>query len=155
MRDRWDEEDELRRDRLREPEPTLADHIDAAIRKVVTGVVIAGGLIALALFSRGGTRVEAPEYQITAAADGRVYRVNTESGTVVTCQGTNCQIILRGSRGLVDLTDDEEDGDETPKQNAVAAPPPAAQLPAPAAQAPAPAPAQVAPPQNAVAPAPR
>jgi hypothetical protein len=143
MRDRWDEEDELdpggsRRGREPEREQTVGDVIDAAVRKIVTAIVIAGGLIALGIWS-GGRGDPSPDYQVTAA-DGRMYRVSTESGRVIACQGTHCWEMLDRGQSL-------EDGPpaETPKQNGAAAQPrsvtaqPAqAQLPAPQnAQAPA------------------
>ena len=59
MPDRWDEEDELDRGGLRgrgrarerelepEREPTLGELIEGSVRKLVTGMVIAGALIGL------------------------------------------------------------------------------------------------------------
>ena len=140
MSDRWEE---LEREREREPEATVGDVIDAAVRKIVTAVVIAGGLIGLAIFSsRGGD--PSPDYQVTAA-DGRMYRVTTESGRVVACEGTHCWEML-------DRGQDLEDGPpatEAPKQNAVAAQPQPQAVPAQ------PAPAQLPAPQNTAAPAAR
>ena len=72
MRDRWDEEDELGRGRERagrsepDPEPTLGELIDGSVRKLVTGLVIAGALIGLAIWSR-----PSPGHYQAVAADGR------------------------------------------------------------------------------------
>ena len=150
MSDRWDDEDDLdrlrgRSGRAREPEPTLGETIDAAVRKVVTAIVIAGGLIALGVWS-SGRGDPSPDYQITAA-DGRMYRVSTESGRVIACQGTHCwEMLDRGQR-----LDDEPPAHEAPKQNSAAALPAPAQPQAVTAQ---PTPAQVPAPQNNAAPAP-
>ena len=119
----------------REPETSVGDLIESAVRKIVTGIVIAGGLIGLGLWSRSGS---APmRYQIIAA-EGRIYRVNTQTGSVVGCQGERCAIVLYRSRHL----EDSLESPPAPKQLAPPAPTPApAPAPAPsAAQAPVPAP---------------
>jgi hypothetical protein len=118
-------------DRLRQEETLLTQLFDNAVRKVTTGVVIAGGLIGLgAYFS--GDRNEAPRYQVTTANDGRIIRLNTDSGSIVVCQDNRCWVMQRGSNAL----DDE--------------PPPRADLPKQQAQPALPAPA----PDNAAAAAP-
>jgi hypothetical protein len=161
MRDRWDEEEEelgRGRDRGRtrrsepepEREPTIGELIEGSVRKLVTGMVIAGALIGLGVYGSGsGGGSAAPEYQITTSADGRtVYRVNTDSGSIVACRDNNCWLMQRGNRGL---------DDEPPTEN-VAAPPPAQVAPqqppvqvAPAQQPP----AQLPAPQNSAVPATR
>ncbi len=161
MSDRWDEEDdELERGRGRrrehepEPEPTLGELIEGSVRKLVTGIVIAGGLIALGTYGAGRGGSSAPNYQITTSADGRiVYRVNTDSGSIVAClprsSGNNpCWLMQRGSRHLED---------EAPAENAAAAQPvPVQAQPAPPPAVTAqPAAPQLPAPQNATAPATR
>ena len=173
MPDRWDDEEELERERLRgrlrepEPEPTLGEVIEGSVRKLVTGLVIAGGLIGLGVYGggrssgRGGSDLE---YQIATSADGQiVYRINTDSGSIVACRpaGNHCWLMQRGNRDL----DDEPPAEnvaapppaqiapqqppaETPKQNAAAAQPAQPQV---TAQPPAP---QLTAPQNTQAPAP-
>ncbi|HVQ08093.1 MAG TPA: hypothetical protein VMS43_06625 [Allosphingosinicella sp.] len=129
-RDRLDEfEDE--REALPE-ELSLADIVENAARKLVTAIVIAGGLIALAIYFRSSP--SSPRYQ-AAVGDGRIVRVDTRNGTVLACEGTRCFQVLRRGQRLVDA-------------------PAAKALPAPAAPAareaqPAPAP----PPSNAAVPA--
>lgn len=152
MSDRWDEEDDLdgERDRLRgrgaerDREPTLGELIDSSVRKIVTAIFIAGGLIALGAWSGGsGGGDPSPDYQITAA-DGRVYRVGTERGRIIACEGTHCWEML-------DRGDDLKDGPpaaQSPGQNGAAVSPPA-QPQAVTAQ---PAPAQLPAPQNTQAP---
>jgi len=142
MSDRWDEEEELGRGRSRlrepDPEPTLGEVIDGAVRKIVTSVVIAGGLIALGLYSSGGGDPSV-DYQIATTADGKIYRLNSESGRIIACQGSHCWELL-------DRGQDLEDGPPAPNA-AAAAPPPAVQAQPAQPQLPAP--------QNTQAPAAR
>jgi hypothetical protein len=155
MPDRWDEEDEelgrgrgRRRESLREPEPerepTLGELIDGSVRKLVTGMVIAGGLIGLGFYGGGrGGGSSGPDYQITTSADGRiVYRLDSDRGRIIACEGTHCWQVLHRGQNL-----DDEPPAEAPKQNAAAAQPQAV-----TAQ---PAPAQLPAPQNSAAPAAR
>jgi hypothetical protein len=110
-----------------EGELTLADIIDNAARKIVTALVIAGGLIALAIYFRPSP----PRYQ-AAVGDGKVVRIDTRSGSVIACDGERCYRVLRRGQEL----------DRAPAPKA---------LPAPAARPAQPAPAP--PPSNAAAPA--
>ncbi|HTU11959.1 MAG TPA: hypothetical protein VMG08_13800 [Allosphingosinicella sp.] len=148
VRDRWDDEDDLDRDRGgRLSEPTLGEVIDGAVRKVVTSVVIAGGLIALGIYGAGsgGGGGSDLEYQIVTSADGQmVHRINTDSGSIVSCRvaDNRCWLMQRASRDL---------DDEPPKQNAAAPVQAAPQQQAPAQVAPAqPAPQLPAPTNTAV-----
>jgi hypothetical protein len=114
----------------REPEPSLGELVESVTRKIVTALVIAGGLIGLGLWSRSGPR--SVHYQIVAA-EGRIYRVNTQTGTVVGCQGERCAIVLHRHQEF-------EDNLESPPAPKQIAPPQPAPAPAPAptpAQAPA------------------
>jgi pyruvate/2-oxoglutarate dehydrogenase complex dihydrolipoamide acyltransferase (E2) component len=133
----------------REPEErpspsSLHEMVDATVRRISTSMVLAGGLIAIGLYAGGGTSIEAPPYQITTSADGQtVYRLNTDSGSIVACRDNQCWLMQYGSRDLED---------EPPAPSA-----PPARLPAPAttpAEAPAPAQAPAAAPAPAPAPAP-
>jgi hypothetical protein len=144
---RWDDEDELdrERDRLRgrEPahEPTLGETIDAAVRKIVTGIVIAGGVIALGLYaSRGGD--PSVDYQIATTPDGTLYRVDSEHGRLIACRNDHCWRLV---------SDSDDIDDDPPAGNAAA---PAAVQAAPAAVSAQPAQAQLPAPQNQQAPAP-
>lgn len=139
MSDRWDDEDEL--DRLRSgrraAEPTLGESIDAAVRKVVTAVVIAGGVIALGLYaSRGGD--PSVDYQIATTPDGTLYRVDSERGRIIACRNDHCWRLV---------SDRDDIDDDPPAQNSAA--------PAVAAQPQAPPPAVTAQPQQAQLPAPQ
>lgn len=79
------------------PEPPLAELVDVALRRIMTSIVIAGGLIAIAIYSKA----DPPRYQV-AAADGRMYRINTHSGTVIGCEGRTCAIVLERGQDLDD-----------------------------------------------------
>lgn len=124
-RSRLDEFAEEERDGPPE-ELSLADIVENAARKIVTALVIAGGLIALAVYFRPSP----PRYQ-AAVGDGQIVRVDTRSGTVIACEGERCYRVLRPGQEL----------DEAPRPKA---------LPAPAAREAQPAPAT---PSNAAVPA--
>jgi hypothetical protein len=120
---------------VRELEPSVGELVESAVRKIVTAIVIAGGLIAVGLYSQAGPA----RYQVIAA-DGRVFRINTQSGTVIGCEGARCAIVLRHGQEL----EDSLGPPPAPKQ--IAPPTQAAPAPAPAptptvAPAPAPVPA--------------
>lgn len=121
---------------------TVGALINDSIRKLVTAIVVAGGLIGLGAYA-SGTSVDAPRYQVTTTPDGRIIRVNTDSGTVIVCEGERCGIVLR--RGQ-DLDDAPPPRVEPAKQDARPALPAPAQgqdnqAAAPAQQTTAPAPA--------------
>jgi hypothetical protein len=107
-------------------EATVLAVINETVRKLVTAIVVAGGLIGVgAYFS--GAEVEAPRYQVTTTPDGRIVRVNTESGTVIVCEGERCGIVLQ--RGQ-DLDDDPPPRIAPPQGEARPALPAPAQAPA-------------------------
>ena len=129
------------------PASPLAELVDSTVRRVSTSLVIAGGLIALGLYAGGGgTRIEAPTYQIATSSDGQtVYRINTDSGSIVACRSNQCWLMQRGSADL------EDEPPAQPPAAQPAAPSAPAQLPAPSAapaQAPATAPAPAPAPAN-------
>ena len=144
MSDRRYGRDDLRKAEPGDREISLTELVDGVVRKVVTAIVLAGGLVAIGAYAGGGGDVEAPRYQVSAGPDGRFYRVNTDSGTVIACQGEQCAIVLQRGQDLEDSLPPSvqiQIGPNTrpalpPGQNSTAP----AQNPAPAA-APAPAPA--------------
>jgi len=121
-------------DPVAEREPPLAELIESAMRKLVSAIVIAGGLIGLGLWSRSSPTP--PHYQIIAA-EGRIYRVNMENGTVIGCEGNRCAIILQRGQDLEDSLPAPPAVRQLPAPQAAPAPNPA---PTPAAAPPAPAP---------------
>lgn len=126
----------------REAEPSLGDLVEGAVRKIVTGIVIAGGLIGIGLYSQAGPA----RYQMVAA-DGHVYRLNTKSGVIVACTGDRCGFVLKDSGDIHRSVEPP-----TPPRPAEAPAPSAAPAPAlppagpsaPPAPAPAPAPVPAA-----------
>lgn len=113
-----------------EREPTLADLADSVMRKIVTAIVIAGALIALAIYMRPSP----PRYQ-AAVGDGKIVRIDSKTGTVLACEGPRCYRVLRRGQHLEEAPDQEA----LPKQAAQPQQvPQAAPAPRPA---PAPAPA--------------
>ena len=78
-----------------EVEPSRSELVEVGIRRIMTSIVIAGGLIALAIYSKD----EPPRYQVSAA-DGRMYRINTRTGTVIGCEGKRCAVLLERGQDL-------------------------------------------------------
>jgi hypothetical protein len=125
-RSRLREGREERRETLRDTpseDQTVGALINESVRKLVTAVVVAGGLIGLGAYA-SGTSVEAPDYQITTTSDGRIVRLNTDSGSIVVCQSNRCWVMQRGSDDL-----DDEPPADLPKQEARPALPAPAQAP--------------------------
>lgn len=117
----------------------LADAIDFGVRRIVTGLVIAGGLIGLGVYAGGDEGAEAPRYQVTTASDGRVIRLNTESGTVIVCRDERCAIMLQRGQDLDDeIAEEVRDAVQRalPEQQARPALPAPAETPDNAAAAP-------------------
>lgn len=95
------------------------DQVERMTGRVVNSLVIAAGVIALGLYAGGGgTEVEAPDYQIVSTTDGRVVRLNTDTGSIVSCDAARCRLIQMRSD---DLEDEFERARETPQR---ALPPP-------------------------------
>ena len=110
--------------------------LDMLGRRIGGALVLGGALIGIGLYW-GGDTTEAPDYQ-AFAADGEVFRLNLDSGSIIACNAERCTQILRPGQDLA-----EDQGDTLFKTPPSA---PAAQLPAPASQQAQPAaPAPVAP----------
>ncbi|HEX8307277.1 MAG TPA: hypothetical protein VF645_02530 [Allosphingosinicella sp.] len=73
----------------------LGQAIDGAVRKITTGIVIAGGLIGLGIYAH-------PEPRFDAFAVGdRIVRVDGRTGTIIACEGARtCQLVLRKGQRL-------------------------------------------------------
>jgi len=121
----------------REPETSVGDLIEGAVRKIVTAMVITGALIGLGLYWQPGPA----RYQIIAA-DGHVYRLNTKSGVIVACAGDRCGFVLKDSSDIEHRLEVPAPPRQVAPPTPSAAPAPALPPPgAPAASGPAPAPA--------------
>lgn len=138
---RDDVRDTLRPERreMSAEDQTVGALISESVRKLVSAIVIAGGLIGVgAYFSGSGVEIEAPRYQVTVAPDGRIIRVRTDNGSIVVCDPAGrCGVMQRRSD---DLEDEAPPPPALPKEEARPALPAPAQAPAPDNQA-APAPA--------------
>ena len=110
-----------------EPQPSMSEVIEAGIRSVTTGVVIAGAIVGLAIYARPGP----PRFEALVEGD-RIVRIDTRKGTIISCEGQQtCQLILRSGQRLtrVKRTDSPAQPQALPKPAATT--PPAA---APAAE---------------------
>lgn len=103
-----------------EREPTLVELAEGAVRKITTGIVIAGAAIALALYARPAP----PRYQVIATDTG-IARIDTRSGTVIGCEAGVCRTIVRRGQSLA------------PRLKPKALPPPSAEKAPAAPKAPA------------------
>ena len=131
--------------RRSEPEPSFAEMVDNAVRRVATSIAIAGIAIALAVYARPG-----PNRYEAFATDGGIVRVDTRRGTVIGCEGGQCVTLVRRGQRLGPnpniIGDDDEPGQTLPappqpSQKALPAPTPRSPQAAPDPAA-APAPAQ-------------
>jgi hypothetical protein len=111
---------------------TLSEALDQISRRISGALMLAGGLIGLGLYASSGSQ-EAPEYQIYAA-DGEVFRLNLDSGSIIACNAQRCMQVLKPGQ---DLAEDQ--------RNTLFTVPPAQQLPAGQPPAPAPTPQQIGP----------
>jgi hypothetical protein len=68
----------------------MGELIDKASRRLTTAVLMAGGLIAISIYAKP----EGPHYSV-AAADGRVIRVNSRNGAMVSCGNDGCITIRK------------------------------------------------------------
>jgi hypothetical protein len=113
------------------PEPSLGETIEMATRRLMTAIVVAGGLIAAGIYA---SRPEAPRYDAFATPDGRIVRVNLRSGTVLACEGRTCMIVVqRGQRlhrSLPDPAPQQAAPAPVPAQRALPAPEPKDEAPA-------------------------
>ena len=117
MRDIRDDED-LRSPREPHAGPDLAETIDLLGRRLGGALMVAGALIGAGMYLASDGD-DGPRYQAFSAG-GEVFRVNTDSGTVIACNAQRCTRILERGQELM------EDGGKTLFQSSA---PPAAQLP--------------------------
>jgi len=74
--------------------------LDMLGRRIGGALVLAGALIGVGIYWSGDT-TEAPEYQ-GFAADGEVFRLNLDSGSIIACNAERCTQILRPGQDLED-----------------------------------------------------
>jgi len=111
----------------READSSLADVIDLAARRFLMSMLVVGGAIALAIYSRPGP----PRYE-AFATDSGIVRIDTRTGTVLACETGGCYTVVRKGQGLIERPEPKALPQPT-QAPATALPPPQAQ-PAPEAQ---------------------
>ena len=77
-------------------EPPITEAIERMTTRVANSLVIAAAIIGLAIYSRPGP----PRYEAVATPDGRVVRVNTRNGSIVSCDAAQCLIVHRHGDNL-------------------------------------------------------
>ncbi len=85
---------------------TTAELVERMTSRLANSLVIAAGILGLGIYWSGDS-VEAPNYQAVAMPDGRLVRLNTESGSVVSCDAARCTIIQLANQDLEQLSDEE------------------------------------------------
>lgn len=77
---------------------TTADVAERMTSRISNSLVIAAGILGLGIYW-SGDEIETPTYQAVATPDGRVVRVNMESGSIVSCDAVRCTLVyLDGER---------------------------------------------------------
>jgi len=74
------------------PPATTAEIVERMTTRVANSLVIAAGILALGIYW-SGDEIETQTYQAVATPDGRVIRVNTHSGSIVSCDATRCGLV--------------------------------------------------------------
>ena len=75
-------------------EPSVSHIAEKAIRGFTTAILISGALVAAAIYARHGP----PRYE-AMVADVKIVRIDTRSGTIISCQAGGCTTVLkRGQR---------------------------------------------------------
>lgn len=99
-----DEDDRLAKPQREESRSELSELIDMMGRRIGGAILVAGIAIGLGVYAGGddGGDVEAQTYQ-AFAVDGEVFRLNTDSGTLIACSATApCRIILQRGQDLAE-----------------------------------------------------
>ena len=71
-------------------EMTVGELVDRVTSRIATGLVIAAAVIGIAVYARPSPG----HYEAVVAPDGKVVRVNTQSGGIVVCDGGVCQSLV-------------------------------------------------------------
>ena len=78
-----------------ENEPTLLEIAEMAARRIPAAIVIAGAIIAVAIYAQPGP----PRFQVAATSNG-LLRIDTRKGTIISCEAGHCFIVLRHGQHL-------------------------------------------------------
>lgn len=72
------------------------DSIERLGKRLTTGLVIAAGIVGLAIYAR-----PAPPRFDAFAVEGRIVRVDMKTGTIISCEGQQtCQLVLKRGQHL-------------------------------------------------------
>ena len=104
-------------------ESSLADVVDLAARRFLLSMLVVGGAISLAIYSRPGP----PRYQAFETETG-IVRVDTRSGTVLHCVANGCYTVVRRGQSLLNQSERQKARE---KAYGDVAPPTQKALPAP------------------------
>ena len=101
-----------------EPEMSLSETVDLAIRRMTMAVVAAGAMIGLGLYAG---RPAPPRFDAFAVGS-EIVRVDMKTGTIISCQGEQtCKLVLKRGQNRARITR----SDAPPRPAAPALPPPA------------------------------
>ena len=98
-------------------EPSVSQLAEKAIRGFTTAIVVSGAFVALAIYARPGP----PRYE-AMVADGKIVRIDTRSGTIISCQAGSCTTVLKRGQRLEQRLQafarerDRKIGEPAPKQ---------------------------------------
>lgn len=87
--------DEMRSGEPREREPTLNEILDLAMRRMAAALLVAGGLIAVAIYARPGP----PRYDAFATPAG-IVRIDRSNGKMIACEDGRCMTVLERHQRL-------------------------------------------------------
>jgi hypothetical protein len=78
-----------------EPDLTMSELAQKIARTIATAFIVAGAFIALAIYSR-----PAPQRYQAFAADGRIIRIDTKSGSIIGCEAGTCFYVAKHGQWL-------------------------------------------------------
>ena len=87
--------DEMRRPEPVEREPNLNEIVDLGMRRMAAALVIAGGVIGLAIYAQPGP----PRYDAFATPTG-IVRIDRSNGKMIACEGGRCMTVLERHQRL-------------------------------------------------------
>jgi len=82
-------------ERRPEREPSLGEVAEKVSGRMTTAAVLASAIIALAIYARPAP----PRYE-AVVGDGKVVRIDTRTGSIISCDDEGCVLILRKGQRL-------------------------------------------------------
>jgi hypothetical protein len=80
-----------------EPEPSLSETLDLAVRRMSMAVLAAGAMIGLGMYAAR----PAPQRFDAFAIGSEIVRVDMKTGTIISCEGTQtCKLVLKRGQKL-------------------------------------------------------